>query len=58
LRDGGGTEILDPTIYHQRGEKEENPNKGKKKGSSFKAATVTQFSVTFNRNIHGSDQVL
>jgi hypothetical protein len=30
MRDGGGTESLDPTIYHQRGEKEENPNQQKK----------------------------
>jgi hypothetical protein len=29
LRDGGGTEILDPTIYHQRGEKDETPNQEK-----------------------------
>lgn len=35
LRDGGGTEILDPTIYHQRGEKEENLNQGKTKGEQF-----------------------
>jgi hypothetical protein len=54
LRDGGGTEILDPTICHQRGEKEETPNQEKKNEEQ----TVTQCSVTFNRNIHGSDQVL
>jgi hypothetical protein len=26
---------LDPTIYHQRGEKEENPNQGKKNEEQF-----------------------
>jgi hypothetical protein len=29
VSDGGGTEILDTTICHQRGEKEENPNQEK-----------------------------